>query len=447
MMPEQMKTHLDICSGIGLGGFSLAAGWAGYTTIGFCEIDPWCRRVLAKNFPGVPMHDDLKTLEGHRVRQWIAETEQGVRNEGTIVADAPTMQRTPQQRHQSNRNHDESRTAGLGSIPQHDDLKTLTAATVRGWIGEAGSGVENRLLADAEHARRDARAGERAGVEQRSGWTQEPHRPVEPAERGVRRDIRPLDLITGGYPCQPFSLAGKRLGAEDDRHLWPFIAALVADLKPRRCLFENVYGHVSMGLDAVLSDLEALGYACGAVVIPAAAVGAPHRRDRVWILADAERSGRWEPMRANAAQGALSPTLGAESAFGIGSGSTDVSDAMLGGQPGPGTRQHASDPTPDSERETGDALDGDPAGTGAEAERGLGLPAHGLPGRTLGRSATRPAGWHPGPGVIDPWAGDWEAGMPRTVTHEQDRTHKLKALGNSIVPQVAYEILRFWGQP
>lgn len=49
--------------------------------------------------------------------------------------------------------------------------------------------------------------------------------------------------------------------------------------------------------------------------------------------------------------------------------------------------------------------------------------------------------------MIDPWAGDWEAGMPRTVTHEHDRTHKLKALGNSIVPQVAYEILRFWGQP
>ena len=62
-------THLDTCSGVG--GFALAAGWAGYTTIGFCEIDPWCRRVLAKHWPGVPQHDDLKTLTADQVREWI----------------------------------------------------------------------------------------------------------------------------------------------------------------------------------------------------------------------------------------------------------------------------------------------------------------------------------------------------------------------------------------
>jgi DNA (cytosine-5)-methyltransferase 1 len=323
--------HLDLCSGIG--GFALAAGWNGYTTIGFCEIDPWCRRVLAKNFPGVP---------------------------------------------------------------QHDDLKTLTAATVRGWIG-TGAGVEDRLLANAEHARRDAGAEERAGMEQRAGWPQKPGGPLKPAERGVRRDIPTLDLITGGYPCQPFSLAGKRMGAEDDRHLWPYIAALVADLKPRRCLFENVYGHVSMGLDAVLSDLEALGYACGAVVVPACAVGAPHRRDRVWILADTERGGGRELLRTDAAQGTLSAALRTQGASGVGSGGEDVSDAD--------NWEALSD--------MGDTPDG------------------------LSR-------WMVGPSRRDPWAGDWEAGCSRVTTSEQDRTHKLKALGNAIVPQVAYEILRCW---
>src|SRR5688500_18645364 len=66
-----MKTHLDLCSGIG--GFALAAQWAGYQTIGVCEVDPWCRRVLAKRWPAVPQHDDVTTLDGGTVRRWIQQ--------------------------------------------------------------------------------------------------------------------------------------------------------------------------------------------------------------------------------------------------------------------------------------------------------------------------------------------------------------------------------------
>ena len=100
-----------------------------------------------------------------------------------------------------------------------------------------------------------------------------------------------IDLICGGYPCQPFSVAGKRRGAEDDRHLWPEIVRLIRELdaagnKPAWCLFENVAGHISMGLDTVLSDLEGEGYTCWPLVIPACALNAPHRRDRVWIIAN-----------------------------------------------------------------------------------------------------------------------------------------------------------------
>ena len=94
-----------------------------------------------------------------------------------------------------------------------------------------------------------------------------------------------IDLICGGYPCQPFSHAGERRGAEDDRYLWPEVKRLMATVRPAWGVFENVAGHVSMGLDEVLSDLEAEGYTGFPVVVPACAVNASHRRDRVWILA------------------------------------------------------------------------------------------------------------------------------------------------------------------
>ncbi len=119
------------------------------------------------------------------------------------------------------------------------------------------------------------------------------HWPGIPIFNDVRElrgeDVRPVDVICGGYPCQPFSTAGKRAGAEDDRHLWPEFSRLVAELRPAWVIGENVAGHISMGLDDVLSDLEGQGYACRTFVIPACAVGAPHRRDRCWIVAHAVR--------------------------------------------------------------------------------------------------------------------------------------------------------------
>ena len=159
-------THLDLCSGVG--GFALAARWHGLRTIGFCEIDPWCRRVLAKNFPGVPQHDDVTTLDG---------------------------------------------------------------GTVRGWASDA--------LAHAHGA-----DGETRGAH---GIRTEPARGLQPSRSGSEA----IGLLTAGYPCQPFSLAGKRMGEEDDRHLWPHIAGLVRDLRPAWCLFENVAGHITLGLSLI----------------------------------------------------------------------------------------------------------------------------------------------------------------------------------------------------
>jgi DNA (cytosine-5)-methyltransferase 1 len=99
--------------------------------------------------------------------------------------------------------------------------------------------------------------------------------------------ISSIDLICGGYPCQPFSIAGHQRGERDPRHLWPEMHRLIRELRPRWVVCENVAGHVELGLDTVLDDLESLGYTAWTFVIPACAVGAPHRRDRVWVVAHA----------------------------------------------------------------------------------------------------------------------------------------------------------------
>jgi len=93
-----------------------------------------------------------------------------------------------------------------------------------------------------------------------------------------------IDIITGGYPCQPFSAAGKRKGELDPRHLWPSVLETVRALRPRLVFFENVAGHISMGLFDVLSDLEASGYRTAWGCYSASSCGAPHRRERVFIL-------------------------------------------------------------------------------------------------------------------------------------------------------------------
>lgn len=93
-----------------------------------------------------------------------------------------------------------------------------------------------------------------------------------------------VDLITGGYPCQPFSHAGKRLGEQDERHLWPDIACLIGEVEPGIVFFENVAGHLTLGFDAVRADLECLGYRVAAGLFSAAEVGASHRRERLFIL-------------------------------------------------------------------------------------------------------------------------------------------------------------------
>jgi DNA (cytosine-5)-methyltransferase 1 len=98
-----------------------------------------------------------------------------------------------------------------------------------------------------------------------------------------------IDILTGGFPCQPFSMAGKRKGTEDERHLWPEMLRAIREIQPRWIVGENVFGLVNwdagLVFEQVQSDLEAEGYEVQAFILPAAAVNAPHRRDRVWFVA------------------------------------------------------------------------------------------------------------------------------------------------------------------
>ncbi len=109
-----------------------------------------------------------------------------------------------------------------------------------------------------------------------------------------------VSLITGGYPCQPFSTSGNRLGADDPRHLWPYIRRHIESIRPLSCFFENVEGHISLGLRDVIGELEQDGYQTTWGIFSAREVGAPHQRKRVYILADSnsiglEEHGHCEP--------------------------------------------------------------------------------------------------------------------------------------------------------
>ena len=100
-----------------------------------------------------------------------------------------------------------------------------------------------------------------------------------------------VDCITAGYPCQPFSLAGKRKGADDSRHLWPDVKRVIGECQPGICFLENVAGHLSLGAEEVFADLQELGYSIAAGLFTAAEVGATHKRERLFIMGDSHNTG------------------------------------------------------------------------------------------------------------------------------------------------------------
>lgn len=97
--------------------------------------------------------------------------------------------------------------------------------------------------------------------------------------------VEPVDIITAGYPCQPFSQAGQRKGEDDPRHIFPYILEALRHLRPKYAIFENVRGHLTLGFDSVLGALAGIGYDAEWSIVRASEVGAPHQRARLYIVA------------------------------------------------------------------------------------------------------------------------------------------------------------------
>jgi len=184
----------------GIGGFELAAQKAGIVPVWSNEIDPWCCKVLRKNFDHEIIEEDIRLLPSNA-------TEQGFQKRSSKT---------------------------MGQPEENKKSKRLYGKT-------------------------------------------------------QRHKIMSVDIITGGFPCQPFSYAGKRKGTDDDRYLWPEMLRIIKDVRPSWVIGENVAGIKSMEngktLDRILTDLEDIGYNTETFLIPACSVGTWHRRDRIWIIA------------------------------------------------------------------------------------------------------------------------------------------------------------------
>lgn len=263
-----------------------------------------------------------------------------------------------------------------------------------------------------------------------------------------------IDVVCAGFPCQPTSLAGKRKGKDDDRWLWPEVARLLSAIRPCWTVLENTAGLISMGLDDVLADLEAADYDWQAFVIPASAVGAPHQRERVFIVAHA----RCQRRPAGRPSGRATP-LEEVCNDRIAGSSAALADANRDRQ-----RNGQNQQEPEYGR-CGTANIGvhgshGLAGDGLAVASGAGLPlweripgaqpyaptagngqgqvASGL-GRVLNGSASwLDRDWPAGPGEAQKV---WEP--PRTTQERiPNRAARLKALGNAVVPQQCYPLFK-----
>lgn len=230
------------------------------------------------------------------------------------------------------------------------------------------------------------------------GWWQRENRVCKEGNRQIEiscadalrpngdSSISPTLLITAGFPCQPFSVAGKQRSAEDDHYLWPETLAVIEAIKPKWVLLENVAGIINLVLDTVLSDLEGAGYATETLIIPACAVNAWHRRDRIWVIAYLQSEGLEKRQ---------------EHKF-LGQCTTIERDSLI-------TNTRSNTLALNRESEENQTEYTNRTGISPNDNREL---------------------W-----AVEPELGRVAHGIP-------NRVDRLKCLGNAIVPQVAYEVLK-----
>src|SRR3990167_699364 len=254
------------------------------------------------------------------------------------------------------------------------------------------------------------------------------HSPGAPRHNDIRsvgaRNLEPVDVITGGFPCQPFSVAGKRAGAADDRYLWPEMLRVIAEVQPAWVVAENVPGLINMGLDQVLSDLEASGYETGTLIIPACGVDAPHRRNRLWIVAHTSRiqQGRQEQRTERERAGQCGESGNVSDASSIRCLETRARQFIESGE----TLANASQ---QPKRESADKANAVTVGREARHESlnsgRHDADANSQPSGRITEPRKEHCEWLPEPGV------------GRVAHGISNRVDRLKALGNAIVPQIA----------
>lgn len=231
--------------------------------------------------------------------------------------------------------------------------------------------------------------------------------------------IQPVDLICGGFPCQPFSLAGKRRGKADDRYLWPEVVRCLDALRPTWFVGENVPGLIKMALDQVCADLESLGYTVWPVCLPACAVDAPHQRQRIWIIAhtDSHRESNMSVNEQRQVERSVDVAYPERGVCGKGRESREL-EAI------PRTRQdHTGETTKSSDVADAEQcrLEGSGCKRGVTRSVGLCGRAGADQDQQLSQSARI---WLPEPAV-----GRMAHGVPR-------RVDRLRGLGNAVVPQI-----------
>lgn len=272
-----------------------------------------------------------------------------------------------------------------------------------------------------------------------------------------RTGKRTVDIISGGFPCQPFSVAGKQRGKEDDRYLWPEMVRVIKELRPTWVVGENVAGIVRMALPDILSELETCGYRTRTFLIPACAIGARHRRYRVAIVGYSEHNGSssTEITRSNQKTGRGQHERKKEAGESAGTGESRNHEDLANShtewklQP-PGGKQDIGNGIGVSGEIVANTDGGfsewknkkiqtrrnttHSSGTGKQertAESILGGMAYGFP-----------AGMDGDLDFIINHYWDEEPGIPRIATGIEHRVDRLKCLGNAVVPQQFYPIFK-----
>lgn len=258
-----------------------------------------------------------------------------------------------------------------------------------------------------------------------------------------------IDIISGGFPCQPFSVAGQRKGKDDDRYLWEEMLRVVGEIAPSFIVGENVTGIIGLALDTVLSDLEAQGYTTETFVIPACGKNAWHRRDRVWIVAYSN-SIRWDNEQKEGGyllhnrewnsetkeQSRREQQCGVSQSGNIfpdtTSSGTGMEEYRSSGQKRGGTDK----PEPTILRQENGQI-------GAERINANSGEVFANTNDTGCKEQRKPV--TDGTKLFAPKCSSWweaEPGVGRVANGIPNRVDRLKGLGNAIVPQVAYEIYK-----